>query len=580
MEAKECVLLIVPGVQQLAESSVTLPTARPCPFYSQGRCLFADSCNFLHDVKIKVRPSDITTSVGIVPGITFTQSPTESGSSVSSPNSIGRVRSPPRSPRLSSLLLALGDVIENDENEDVDEPEGLVDSVPPFEVARELIAASGIFGQAAQRRHAISAGRVPPDEDTDIVEGIHETEEDTTSESRPGVHRLPSPTAGITTEHLAQSGGVNELLSPIEVTLAPPAYWPLEQLTHAVQREDSVDSGYAEWTGPTPMGLSPPRSPSSKRFSTLDLLASPFGTPSRVISPKFVPSQVSAWPTSPLLSPSFSGGSPPHSSPKNVDDSDDLDSPSTYAAERLQREQARHTGSEVDFESTVRLPDTSLAGGEFSSNELDAILAPSHGEFVPSDSSSIIPLPTGDVELLDTVRPANVVILSSPSVTEGGDDNDAYSEESFLPYMASHNTSSPPPVFSPPPLIPAGITIDPSGMSPRGRPVVISPDGQDTQRDATKSPSLKRRSTLQVFTSPLADSPNNIDQGEGPSTTSYSVSPSVSTRSPSRLSSQGSPSVMSRQSSVSDMHAEQRESRRVAFGFRNSMTVSLFCSTT
>lgn len=27
--------------------------ARPCPFFSQGRCLFADSCNFLHDIKVK-----------------------------------------------------------------------------------------------------------------------------------------------------------------------------------------------------------------------------------------------------------------------------------------------------------------------------------------------------------------------------------------------------------------------------------------------------------------------------------------------------------------------------------------------
>ncbi|KAG1742409.1 hypothetical protein EDD22DRAFT_302011 [Suillus occidentalis] len=26
---------------------------RPCPFFSQGRCLFADSCNFLHDIKVK-----------------------------------------------------------------------------------------------------------------------------------------------------------------------------------------------------------------------------------------------------------------------------------------------------------------------------------------------------------------------------------------------------------------------------------------------------------------------------------------------------------------------------------------------
>ncbi|KAG0701764.1 hypothetical protein DFH29DRAFT_543834 [Suillus ampliporus] len=26
---------------------------RPCPFFSQGRCLFSDSCNFLHDIKVK-----------------------------------------------------------------------------------------------------------------------------------------------------------------------------------------------------------------------------------------------------------------------------------------------------------------------------------------------------------------------------------------------------------------------------------------------------------------------------------------------------------------------------------------------
>ncbi|KAF8136671.1 hypothetical protein EV363DRAFT_747680 [Boletus edulis] len=30
-----------------------LKRTRPCPFFSQGRCLFADSCNFLHDVKVR-----------------------------------------------------------------------------------------------------------------------------------------------------------------------------------------------------------------------------------------------------------------------------------------------------------------------------------------------------------------------------------------------------------------------------------------------------------------------------------------------------------------------------------------------
>ncbi|KAG1827534.1 uncharacterized protein BJ212DRAFT_58743 [Suillus subaureus] len=38
---------------------------RPCPFYSQGRCLFADSCNFLHDIKVKNPPGQSLVDVHV-----------------------------------------------------------------------------------------------------------------------------------------------------------------------------------------------------------------------------------------------------------------------------------------------------------------------------------------------------------------------------------------------------------------------------------------------------------------------------------------------------------------------------------
>ncbi|KAJ3555793.1 hypothetical protein NM688_g2379 [Phlebia brevispora] len=307
---------------------------RPCPFYSQGRCLFADSCNFLHDVKIKVKPEDITTAVGVVPGITLTQSPTESNSSVPSrSSSLRRVRSPPRSPRLSSLLLALGDAIESDADADEDDSEEAIDEyVPSFESARAIIAASGIFGQVSRRSN------VPPQRShtleeqkhVDIPEELSHNVTGAVSERKRDSVAAVSTSASPPEPSLKRLSGGHGLLSPIEITLAPPAFWPLGQL-ETVQREDSVDSGYAEWVGPTPLVRSPPRSPRTKRrMSTLDLLSSPFGTPARVISPSFMPSQASAWPASPVSSSRPVGT---EDAPDDIDSSDELDSPTVHAAE-------------------------------------------------------------------------------------------------------------------------------------------------------------------------------------------------------------------------------------------------------
>ncbi|RPD71519.1 hypothetical protein L226DRAFT_177053 [Lentinus tigrinus ALCF2SS1-7] len=84
---------------------------RPCPFYSQGRCLFADGCNFMHTVKIRRPDSVMGSEDSDQPDFRIVvDSPTR-------PKSV-RFRSPTRSPRTRSLLLALGDIIQQEQEEE------------------------------------------------------------------------------------------------------------------------------------------------------------------------------------------------------------------------------------------------------------------------------------------------------------------------------------------------------------------------------------------------------------------------------------------------------------------------------
>ncbi|KAI1791702.1 hypothetical protein LXA43DRAFT_1010141 [Ganoderma leucocontextum] len=84
---------------------------RPCPFYSQGRCLFADACNFMHSVTIRQPDGALGSDDSDQPDFRLVvDSPTR-------PKSL-RFASPPRSPRTTSLLLALGDVIQHEEEEE------------------------------------------------------------------------------------------------------------------------------------------------------------------------------------------------------------------------------------------------------------------------------------------------------------------------------------------------------------------------------------------------------------------------------------------------------------------------------
>ncbi len=259
-------------------------------------------------------------------------------------SSILRVRSPPRSPRMSSLLLALGDIIEKGEDgEDLyDESDEEVVTSPTF------TRISGIFGQSVRRQNTDGGDDEGEVEAEDAQDRTALTKEDIGNDTEPtdrhsGTHELPGSLT-----HCAEfdhdQGELSGLLSPIEVTLAPLAFWPVGQLDHAAQREDSFDSGYADnWTGPSPFVLSPPKTPSTRRYSTLDLLSSPFGPPSRVISPKFAPSN---WPSSPLLQHTQTDSS----FQPNIEYLDELDSPSPDIPDRPRVDAPQGP----DYESTIR----------------------------------------------------------------------------------------------------------------------------------------------------------------------------------------------------------------------------------
>jgi hypothetical protein len=85
--------------------------AHPCPFYARGRCLFADSCNFLHDTNAQspnlVYPlSDKNDHAEVAQGQTSLR-PSHAPTSTPTTTSLSSPRSPTRSPCMSGLLLAL-----------------------------------------------------------------------------------------------------------------------------------------------------------------------------------------------------------------------------------------------------------------------------------------------------------------------------------------------------------------------------------------------------------------------------------------------------------------------------------------
>ncbi|KDQ61063.1 hypothetical protein JAAARDRAFT_571247 [Jaapia argillacea MUCL 33604] len=267
---------------------------RPCPFYSQGRCLFSDSCNFLHSVKTTSTPITIAfarngptrmpegdepllvepqTQKLSTPRSSVDHGRPEHSLSRSNSKSSRSPKSPSRSPRLASLLMALGDVIDPEEEgeEDVDEGVGEEEVIPSEE-----------FPDYNAEEQVVDEGILSPSNDADRRDTIKAIPFPRLNTSTPGGHARQhsehhnDPPIVVNPE----AGGENliRMLSPVDMANAPPIPFPFADDWN-IRREDSIDSGYADsWQGPTPHVLSPPRSPALS--STFDLLHSPFRSPS------------------------------------------------------------------------------------------------------------------------------------------------------------------------------------------------------------------------------------------------------------------------------------------------------------
>lgn len=395
--------------------------ARPCPFYSQGRCLFSDSCNFLHDVKIKAKNPEIAITSSPTPQSTPALSRTNSiTSSSGSPRSLLRARSPPRSPRLSSLLLALGDAIETEEEDDDESDDDFPIDEDDTTRPGDLVPLDAIFGQVSRRPNGagIRSGEVVDSVEGDAALEVLSHPENVDQQRSHSEVQVVSDVRGHdvfpplpdTPEPVHES----HLVSPVELTMAAPLWYPIGQLPQSFQREDSVDSGYADnWVGPTPFALSPPRKDTANRYSTLSLLSSPFGSPAHAISPKFAPSTHSAWPNSPLPRSSNQRSSTENDQDVSIISLDELDSPTEYA-ERRRRSGASDIGQ--DLESTVK--QSSISSLHDEDSDMQAVDIPSTTSSVTHSAQPTPLLPSHQVFSLPGARrdePKNTISGSSHS---------------------------------------------------------------------------------------------------------------------------------------------------------------------
>ncbi|TRM59252.1 hypothetical protein BD626DRAFT_157419 [Schizophyllum amplum] len=300
--------------------------SRPCPFYQQGKCLFADSCNFLHNVQIKVPGGP--TAIHASPATEALQrTPEGPAVIVDSPRSM---RSPPRSPRMNSLLQALKGVISEDEEEDDSEDSG---SEPAASSAEDV----GMEEPAEREAHDApneQDRRASQPPSAAHQDDYNDSQEVTARQSIPvALHedREQSPEYEEDSSHSTNSAPTPDILSPVD--LSHLRLSGLDQFVHA-KGNNSFDSGYAEnWQSPQRFALSPPRSPSV--VSTFGLLSSPFGSPSERVFGSPRAHMFGNIPSSPLAT-----GANAFSHDENEqEDSDvarldleDLDSPQDYTA--------------------------------------------------------------------------------------------------------------------------------------------------------------------------------------------------------------------------------------------------------
>ncbi|KAI0313122.1 hypothetical protein OF83DRAFT_580203 [Amylostereum chailletii] len=385
---------------------------RPCPFYSQGRCLFADSCNFLHNVKIKS-----TLDVNISHPVSFSRNASVDASAtpfalpmvtIDSPKSL---RSPPRSPRMSSLLFALEGIIgPDDAQEQEDDTEqnngqeersvsrfsgGVSRGEDPFSVNAILSDTDSGNGSDEEDSAPASSETTAPNSDDHIaVEERAEVKPPIASQSRPEPVTVTSPDL---------SDNLSHLLSPVELTHGIPIPFPHFDLDRASHREDSLDSGYSEnWVGPVPFALSPPPR-AFQPTSTLELLASPFGSPSKRILP----------PGLGTLSPRFppSTGTPSrHGSVESIDEVPSL----TLFSDTHSTSSAPNAPATTPVSPPVLAPSVPSTTSPFA----PSITAP----FVPSITAPFVPpitasyIPSVVVPSLSSVPAPSAPFVPTPSI--------------------------------------------------------------------------------------------------------------------------------------------------------------------
>ncbi|KAF8912122.1 hypothetical protein CPB84DRAFT_755990 [Gymnopilus junonius] len=382
---------------------------RPCPFYQQGKCLFAESCNFLHNVSATVIP-EAKASKTISQDTAGPSTPLKPPCLViDSPHS---VRSPPRSPRTASLLYALRDVIGDPDDEDA----SLGSIIPPrashddentwSESLPTLVNESG-FGlysrdesplvQSTNESHHEQDGNFEGDwtaisdyedgddqrpevlqedvdqpdapffDDSRAIIGDSAAGDDALQTSLSGHNGVESLSTESTIRYSINSERTSSgLLSPIELSTLN-----LGALFH-VNDTNSSDTANT-WRPPIPLLASPPRSPSIS--STFDLLSSPFGSHSaRVISPHLNPFM----PRSPV-SPARTVSPAVHDEIEPLDLG--LDSPNNYH----KRQQSVDTTKDEEHEIAVVIDEDTLLS-ELSAEQPDAYEEDGDEEEIEHDS--------------------------------------------------------------------------------------------------------------------------------------------------------------------------------------------------
>lgn len=441
---------------------------------------------------------------------------------------------------MSSLLLALGDAIQTDEEDDS------VDSSPPLTLPSNAIVPYSRTPNddlhSEELKNEDSGLPAPPDNDESEVE----------NEVIQEVAQTPSADGSARSEP-------SDLLSPIEVKLAPAFLGQLDGPSH---REDSIDSGYADnWTGPLPFALSPPKPTSSRRYSTLSLLSSPFGSPVRALSPKFGPSAVSAWPSSPIFSPVMSRAGSRPSSLRLSQASDDLDSPTDYHRGQLSAGSPSIASPEIDEDVTIRrsLP----AASDEAVVEKTVVPANKSLDKTITSVPKRLPeraIPEPSMDVIEEAACTEPVVLHAEVNAESS--NPSRSKDSLLEedtsalyssyYSEALYTNSPRNVelFSSSPVV--------SSTSPHP---VTSP-----------TPSVPRSSSREFDVPEFVTGSSKDVYYEKPSIAPTPVRSALSLSSPRIIS----PRVSSRQSSVekekeAPAQVSQSASTKVPFGFRHSL---------